>query len=290
MIVIKIQGGLGNQLFQYSFGRLLEVKYKKIVAYDISFYTTSNKYTPRKFLLDKFNTKMRVATEYDVCCVKYPYGVLSKLLTLFKKMVNKYIFKKYKVVYDDKLLPYLEKNDNLYLEGFWQSYLYCFPVMDQLCKELVLRDKKDDELGEYFQKISASDSVAVHIRRGDYLSCGKDLQVLDKDYYKRAVKFLETKVDKPNYFIFSDDISWVKDEMADLFNGAVYITGNFLKDYEELMLMASCKHDIIANSSFSWWGAVLNNAKDKIVISPKDWKNIHFKADDNLCPKDWIRV
>lgn len=290
MIIIKVQGGLGNQLFQYAFGRLLEVKYGKTVAYDVSFYTVPNAYTVRYFHLNRFHVVMRIATDDEIRYTRYPYGLLSKGISLCKKALNKYITKKYQVAYDEKMLQSLEKKDTAYLEGFWQSYRYCLPIMDKLQQELTLTESICVEAQEYIQKIPAYNSVAVHIRRGDYLNSGKDLQALTEEYYTNAVAYIETKIENPHYFIFSDDIHWVKKTLHHLFKDATYVTGQIFKDYEELALMSLCKHAIIANSTFSWWGAMLNINNTKIVISPKDWKNIHFRGDTNLCPEEWIKI
>lgn len=290
MIIIKVQGGLGNQLFQYSFGRLLEIEYKKEVAYDLSFYNTVNKYTVRKFLLDKFNTKMRIATDEEIKQTKYPYGIFSKIIIICKKALNKFVFKKYQVAYDTQLLPSLEKKSNVYLEGFWQSYVYYNSIIEELRKEITIKENPNEQMNEYIKKINSDNSVSVHIRHGDYLSSGKDLQALPKDYYEKSVNYLESKIIQPKYYIFSDDITWVENSMGNIFQNAVYIKQGMFEDYEEIILMSLCKNNIIANSSFSWWGAMLNITKNNVVITPKDWKNIHFKGNDNLCPKDWIRI
>ena len=290
MIIIKIQGGLGNQLFQYAIGRLLEIKYAKTVAYDTNFYALHNGYTQRLFLLDRFQVRMRIATTEEIKRVKYPFGFFSKGIVLVKKVLNKFIFKNYQVVYDNTFLPSLEKKDSAYLEGFWQSCDYTNQVIVLLRQELVLQEPVRQELEEYIQKVTSRNSVFVHIRRGDYVQGGKDLQTLDVEYYKKAVELIESKVENPVYYIFSDDITWVENSMAFLFNEVIYLKEGVLKDYEELVLMSFCKHGIIANSSFSWWGAMLSGEKKRTIICPKDWKNVHFKKDTHICPKEWIEI
>lgn len=291
MFIIKIEGGLGNQLFQYSLGRLLEIKYNKIVSYDFSSYEEGYKYTPRKFLLDKFNTKLRVATKDEIYKTLYPFGVVSKCVHFFKKVINKFIFKKYHVAFEPTLLSELNKLNTAYLGGYWQSYKYVLPVIEQLGNECTLVDDSSLVTNSNYQLALSTESVAVHIRRGDYVGNSKDLQPLEKTYYENAVKVISEKIENPKFFIFSDDISWVKSNMSDIFDeSTVYIEGRDLKDYEELLLISTCKHSIIANSTFSWWGAMLNKNTHKVIISPKNWKNIHFKDDSDLCPMEWVRA
>lgn len=289
MIIIKIQGGLGNQLLQYSFGKVIEYTFKKKVSYDLSFYQNKNTYTDRVFLLDKFNIVYRVATKEEIALVRYPYGFFSKVDLLFKKIVNKFFLKKYQVTYDEKFFSSLKKKDNLYLEGFWQSYRYCLPIIETLRKEFTLRENFSDVAKIFIDEVKQKNSIAVHIRRGDYLLGGKNLQVLDKEYYKKSVDFLNKNTEKPIYYIFSDDIVWVKEYFSDIFENVVYVSCSSVKDYEELLLMSLCNHIIVANSTFSWWAAILHNKKDSFIICPKDWKNIFVKDLTYVCLDSWKR-
>lgn len=290
MIIIKVQGGLGNQIFQYAFGRLLEIQYKKEVAYDLSFFDNAGTYTVRPFLLDKFKTKMRIASKEEINEVKYPYGVISYLIFFSKKVFNKFFTKKYQIAFDRSLVPSFKNKTTAYCEGYWQSYKYVYPIIIQLKKELILKDNASEKMTRYTKLIkNLSLSVAIHIRRGDYVTTAKDLQVLEKEYYQNALKNIQIKEKGLlSFFIFSDDISWVKNELGDLFHNAVYVEG--LKDYEEMMLISYCNYIITANSTFSWWGAVLSLTENSHIIAPKDWKNIHFKHDNNLCPPEWVRI
>lgn len=290
MIIIKVQGGLGNQLLQYSIGRVLSTLYSKEVAYDISVFEHETKYTTRPYLLDKFIMNMRVATNDEIRRVRYPYGIVSKMTSLCNKLLNKFIFKKYYIGYDEHFLELASKKSGAYFEGYWQSYQYYKNSLEILSDEITLRDtthlrKIKDDIS-----FDIKNSVAVHIRRGDYLKAGVGLEVLTKEYYVKAVAEIEKQVENPTYYIFSDDSDYVKKEMGELFKDVVFVSTLNLTDYEEFSLLKECHHAIIANSTFSWFPSLLRNPEGKVVVAPKDWKNSFLKNDINLCPMEWIRV
>jgi hypothetical protein len=294
MFIIKVQGGIGNQVLQYSFGRMLEILYKKSVAYDLSFFETDTKYTKRPYLLDMFKTNVRVAAKSDIEHVRYPYGMISHALEFMYKVLNKFFFKKYYIGYDEDLLPFLAKKETAYLEGFWQSYVYYAPILEILREEIVLA-KECNEVQELRLSVNRDESVAVHVRRGDYTAAGF---TLEGNYYVQAVDYMNQHLVNPRYYIFSDDVEWVKSAMGNLFGECVYMADVLphgcgdarLRDCEEFMLMSQAKHAIIANSTFSWWAALLSTNSSKIVIRPKDWKNIYLENDVNLCPKEWVVI
>ncbi|MDB5260128.1 MAG: glycosyl transferase family 11 [Candidatus Nomurabacteria bacterium] len=288
MIIIKLQGGLGNQLFQYSFGRFLEIKLNKEVAYDVSFFTQKHKYTKREYVLDKFNTKIKVATPEEITKVKYPFGKLSEFAYLFRKALNKFFIKKYHIGYDEKLVSFLKEKDSVYLEGWWQSYLFYNQILDYIQDEITLK-VPSAELLTLQSEVTTKESVFVHIRRGDYVD-GKELETLSMEYYKKAILLIQEKVPNPYFYIFSDDKEWIKAHGADILGTSSCETPILPYDFEEMVLMSHCKHGIIANSSFSYWGAMLNKSNDKVIIAPQDWKNVFMKDNNTLCPPDWIAL
>ncbi len=290
MIIIKVQGGLGNQLLQYSFGRLLTVLYKKEVAYDLSFFENETKYTKRPYLLDKFATVVRVASREEIEKTKYPYGLFSKAIDFIWRGLNKYFIKKYYVGYTQGLLPMLEKKDNYYIEGFWQSYKYYEKVLETLSEEISLQDTTHLESVTKKINLDSLASVAVHVRRGDYLTAGDSVEVLRIDYYKDAVTHVKRYIENPKFYLFSDDIDWVKKEMGHLFDNAYYVSSEGFSECEEFILIKTCSHAIIANSTFSWFSSLLTNKNTKIVVYPKDWKNSYLQGDSNICPPTWHRV
>ena len=288
MIIIKVQGGLGNQLLQYSIGRVITEKFKKEVAYDLSFYEGNTKYTKRPYLLDCMHTTVRKATPEEIARTRYPNSLFSKVGEKIYRGFNRYIQKKYYIGYVESFFLNLQKNDTAYFEGFWHSYRYYEELLPLLSKEKSVKDP--DKLDVYIESSGLKNrtSVSVHIRRGDLLNSGSGVQVLSKDYYVQAVAHIESKVSTPTYYIFSDDIAWVKEEMGGLFKNAVYPSLAKLTDVEEFMLMKECNHAIIANSTFSWFSTLLTSDHEKIVVYSNDWKNPYLNGDTNICPPEWV--
>jgi len=285
MIIIKLQGGLGNQLFQYAVGKTIEKKYKKEVKYDISSFDNKQKVTPRIYLLGKFKTDIKIADDEEINKIK------GSSKYLIKKALNKFFFRKYHISYEQDFLESIENKNSAYLEGYWQSFHYVEPCIEDLKKEVTLKDDMSFVFKNAVEEVSNVESIAMHIRRGDYLKAGGDLGVLDISYYERANNFVSQKLKNIQYYIFTDDVMWAKENLNFLGTGNItYVSDLGLKDYEELVLMTKCKNAIIANSSFSLWGAMLNQNKDATIICPRDWKNVFLKNDEDLCPKEWVRV
>ena len=291
MIIIKVQGGLGNQLLQYSIGQVIALRYNKEAAYDVRFFESETQYTKRPYLLNFFNTHVRIATEQEIQNVRYPFGNLSEILEKVTRASNKFIFKKYYIGYREDFFAYVAKSDSLYLEGYWQSYQYFEGYLEKLSEDISLKDttqlkKLKDSL--LFREYT---SVAVHVRRSDFLKAGGGVQVLGREYYEKAVKEIGKFVPDPVYCIFSDDVVWVKEHLGDLFTKAVFPSEFKCTDYEEFALMKECDHAIIANSTFSFFSTLLTNSETKIVICPDDWQNIYLKDKEiPVCPRLWKRV
>lgn len=287
MIIIKVQGGLGNQLLQYSIGHAIATLYNKEVAYDLSFFEGETKYTKRPYLLDKFKVDVRKATTLEIEETRYPRGFFSKGYALITRILNKYFFKTYYIGYNKDFFALVSKKQSLYLEGFWQSYKYYEKILEKLSCNISLKDTTVVETFKRDVSFGSTKSVSVHIRRGDYLNKGVHIQVLSQEYYKNAVAIIEKEIETPTYYIFSDDIAWVKEEMGSLFKKVVYVSACGLTDYEEFSIMKECNHAIIANSTFSWFSTLLTNRHNKIVVYSKDWKNSFLNNDNNICPQEW---
>lgn len=259
MIISKIQGGLGNQMFQYAYGKHLSYKYNTEIRFDIRFYEMN--LTPkREFLLDKFpNTFPNTNINVSLIGPLYP-------------------------IVDDFNYKELPKpvGCNYYLDGYWQSEKY-FKVSSDLIRE----DFKPSE--ELLTKLLSTpfidtNTISLHVRRTDYVTSNGYHPVQSIEYYQKAIK---TIGDYDHIFIFSDDIQWCKDNLK--FDNMVFMEG--FTDIEDLYLMSMCKHNVIANSSFSWWGAWLNNNKDKKVIAPSKWFGEKANLNQNdIIPKEWIKI
>jgi len=279
MIIVGLKGGLGNQLFQYVFGRYLSMVNKCKVKFTIIKPAACE--TPRKFRLDNFNTCIKFATEEEVL------GLRKTNIPLFKKIISK-LFKKYNVGYQKISLDLKDT----YMEGFWQTYKYSERIRNMLIPELTLKIPVEVKYQDLVFKICSHNSVSIHIRRGDYISDPKTNKMhstIDIEYYKRAIKIIGEKIPEPAFFIFSDDIEWVKKNLK-ISSPTTFVSNPQMEDFEELILMSKCKNNIIANSSFSWWAAWLNQNPNKVVIAPKKWfNNIKINVDD-LLPSDWIKI
>ncbi|MEK7069688.1 MAG: alpha-1,2-fucosyltransferase [Patescibacteria group bacterium] len=285
MIIIKLNGGLGNQLFQYSLGRSLSIKNNDVFKLDLSDFTKDN---PRSYSLGHFNIVENLAKKEDVA--KFNKKGLSKLFEKIKPYYKKSVIKYKGYDFDQNIL---KLSGNFYLDGYWQSEKYFKDIEGVIRKEITLKEPLVDEHANLINNIKNSNSVSVHIRRGDYATNKKFSAVynlLDEEYYQRTVKFIAEKIKEPKFFIFSDDIKWAKQNLNIPYPKIFVSDNSEIKDYEELTLMSFCKHNIIANSSFSWWGAWLNTNIDKIVLSPDKWFNIGVGNTSDLIPEDWIKL
>lgn len=285
MVIIKLMGGLGNQLFQYAFGKAYGIKNKKIIRFDIDAYSQEGmkKFsTKREYLLDYFNTSEKG---------KFPYSSLkrNKIFSFFLKAFN---FKEIKEMEFGFNELFFEDNGSVVFDGYWQTEKYFSEIEDIIRNEFILKKIFSVKNFEIANDIFRKNSISIHIRRGDYINdknTNKFHGVCPIEYYKKAINYIIKNVKEPHFFIFSDDIEWVKNNMK-IDIKYTYVSNNKLKNYEELILMSYCKHNIIANSSFSWWGAWLNANIEKIVIAPSKWfanENINTR---DIIPQNWIKI
>jgi hypothetical protein len=179
-----------------------------------------------------------------------------------------------------------------YLYGYWQSEKYFQSIKSIIRSDFQFLNALDSRNALLAKEIQNTLSVSVHIRRGDYLSnyrTSKIMHICEPDYYQRAITHLSTQLNKPKFYIFSDDIAWVKDRLS-VPADTKFIEHNIGKEsYRDMQLMSLCKHNITANSSFSWWGAWLNDNPNKLVVMPRKWfvNNIN---DQDLVPDKWVRL
>jgi hypothetical protein len=279
MIIIRLRGGPGNQLFQYSFGRLLSVKNNVEVKY--KFLVNKND-SIREYFLGYLNTEVEIASDEELKKVGYPLGVVSRILELAKTKV----LRSFNIGY----IPRLLKSKSGYMEGYWQSYKYLEPIRSELLREVSLKDNTIKKYG-IISEIENTNSVYVGVRRGDYVSnpkFAKEWITFNIEYYEKALRLIKEKVPSPTLFIFSDDIEWCKINLkTDL---PIIFSDANIPVYDNFMIATKCKHNIIANSSFTFWIAWLNQNPNKIVIAPKKWNNFHQKEYANLLPPEWIKI
>lgn len=287
MVIVKITGGLGNQLFQYATGKALANKLSCELVLDLSFYPTQ---TLRKYELDKFNINARIATDKEIFLAGGGNDFFSK--TLKKLGLTPVVFPKY--VKELESIKYVEKVDlcqsGTYLDGYWQNPLYFSQNKVELTREFLPRAPLSPSALAWKDHISqASNSVSLHVRRGDYVENAHTNNVhgtCSLEYYQHAIEKIRSEVHNPVFFVFSDDIEWCKVNLSSL--AEVEFVDNTTSAIDDLMLMRHCKHSIIANSTFSWWGAWLK--LDGLVIAPINWFSDSSRSTQSLFPISWLKV
>lgn len=291
MIISKISHGLGNQLFQYAIARKMALDRKASLYLDLRYFEhTYATDTHRSFRLNHFNVKYHRFEQSPVLVY------LSKLTKLFPERSFSPFFKLVREGNDGFNREALQQEAwFLYLSGFWQSEKYFKDIQEVLQKELTLKTAPSvlcESYRSYIQKEETS--VSLHIRRGDYVNNAQfkdQFGFLGLDYYKEAIALFQKEDADVRFFVFSDDLEWVKENLNFEPNLTFVECSGENIDIEELMLMRACQHHIIANSSFSWWGAWLNENKNKKVVAPKKWfNNLPGLNTDDLIPEDWIRL
>lgn len=290
MKIVKILGGLGNQMFQYAFYLALKERYPNEEIYiDTSCfrnYPLHNGYE----LAEIFDIDAKEANFYDKLKIAYPYQ------NYHIWQIGKYILPKRKTMYMERKEG---GYDNLafqvtrscYYDGYWQDEQYFKDIKDKIIQ--VFTPKKISSINEnLISNIANKTSLSIHVRRGDYIGNSFYDGICTLAYYEKAIKKILDSINIDFVCIFSNDIDWCKQTLAPLLKqieDVVYVNWNKGQDsYQDIFLMSACKHNIVANSSFSWWGAWLNQNKDKIVICPSKWNNItnsQFQP-----PKEWIKI
>ena len=280
MIIIKIKGGLGNQLFQYAVGKAVALHHKLPLKLDLTIFKT---YKLHRYLLDQFAIQADTATEDEIIKLKGGNNVLFSALRKAGLVKRKSYFKEKRSSYFDVSVF---KNKPVYLDGYWQNELYFSDIRELLLKELSPNSSMNDLGCAYLDSIKKSNSVSLHVRRGDYLNL-KNINVLDVDYYMKAVNYIRKIIEKPTFYIFSDDLEWCKNSLGFLDN-CIFVDRT-KTEIDDLKLMSLCQHNIIANSSFSWWGAWLNQNCKKTVIAPEDWL-LNDPGSSNVILSDWVKL
>jgi hypothetical protein len=291
MIIVKLKGGLGNQMFQYAMGRALAHRNEVSLKLDISSYRVDSK---RNYHLGFFNIIEEFASKQDIQHLTCPCNnllalIFSRIRMRFTPYRLRSLLKERTFSFDPAIL---NATGNVVLDGYWQSERYFKGISGIIRNEFTIKDDLSNNNKRFFCEIKASNSVSLHIRRGDYVTNAESSRMhgaLSLNYYLEAIKYISERVTCPHFFVFSDDNPWVTQNLR-IESPCTFIEHNGPeKDYEDLWLMSHCHHHIIANSTFSWWGGWLNCYPGKIVIAPKRWFNIDIDTRD-LIPEDWIRL
>lgn len=288
-ITTQIQGGLGNQLFQYATGKALGNRLKGQLLLDIDWYSHGwEDVTPRYFLLPALNLHYQIApTNRTPKASKRWYRIAQQFLPL-----SPYILKDRPFCFDQNLntfKPYARQD--IYLMGYWQSFRYFQSIRQELILEITPNFPLSTHYQNYLEKIEGTSSAMVHIRRGDYVHLPAAAKVhgfLGLDYYQKGMDLLLASDPRIQFFVFSDDLDWAKANLPHQ-DKITFIHGteDITAPVQELFLMTKCKKHLIANSSLSWWGAWLSASENPQVIAPQRWTNDTDKSWGDLLPQQW---
>lgn len=300
MIRLNLMAGMGNQMFEYACARALALEYGEKLIVNPYFMTLAGFGAGRKKYYNNVLEKLNIPKEVSfmsrfqgymkgipdiaefVWLRKYKHGQMLHGESSFHRMNQK------GKMYTDDCFTYYEcrKSDkrNKKIIGYYQSEKYFDKYKDVIRRELKVMKEPSEQNRQMIEEITSCNAICVHIRRGDYVSNSKNaaLVVCDEAYYQNAMKYMKKHVSNPVFYVFSDsndEIEWIKQNYQLGDYNVRYVTLNN-PDYEELRLMYHCKHFIIANSTFSWWGAYLSDTKDKIVIAPNVWNKEYNKQVD----------
>ncbi|MBF0502001.1 MAG: alpha-1,2-fucosyltransferase [Candidatus Riflebacteria bacterium] len=290
MIIVHLMGGLGNQMFQYAKGRRIAKLNNVQLKLDTGWFTSS---ADRAYGLNHFCIDAKIASGRDIEKFFPKRWTLRHIIRIFER--RRPYFKK--AVVFEQACPFDPNTDkigiNSYLIGYWQSQKNFAAIEREIRQDFKLAHPLD-RFHEYFaSEISRVNSVSMHIRRGDYVSNPMTSSVhgvCSLEYYRSAQAIIADRVKNPVFFVFSDDPEWVQDNLYSAFPFTVVADPTTPgSEAQDLCLMALCKHNIIANSSFSWWGAWLNQNPGKVVIAPAKWfKSSDFDSRD-IIPESWIK-
>lgn len=288
MIFTRLIGGLGNQMFQYAAGKSLANANACRLKLDISGF--GNYKLHNGYELNHFNIDADIALEEEI-----------RKLVNGESRLARYIYKKLRIW---KNTHYLEQGfafdpriteikHSVYLDGYWQSYRYFESIEQELKHEFTPKKPLSGLNIKIAEQIADVNSVSIHIRRGDYVNSQTTSKVhgfLGVNFYKESIGIICSRLPNPYFFVFSDDIVWARENLG-LTNNVTFVDHNQGVDsYEDMRLMSLCRHHIIANSSFSWWGAWLGHNARKIVLYPDRWFTTNERDTSTLCPPSWESV
>lgn len=298
MFIVRFWGGLGNQIFQYAFMRRLEIEYPEAEVYaDLTDYRRIKFH--HGFELEKaFGIKVREAKDDDIARIGGRYVYRGYIYDIFHRVLQKFgkrhvdipttMFSVVSQSYEFALtkLAEIRANQDVYFEGFWQRPEFFAPVAEIIKDECRFRYHSRPELETMKFNIESSNSVAVHIRRGDYI--GSSFDVVGLDYYNKSIAYMsDMAADREplKFFFFSDEPSYVREKFDHIPNKVIVDINHGVNSYVDMLLMSKCRHNIIAYSSFSYWGAYFNEHKGKIVIAPQAGIR---RSNQRLVNDDWI--
>lgn len=285
MITTRILGGLGNQFFQYAIGRRLALAEGSTLRLDVSSFKTYF----RSYLLNRFTIQAELLSETEAAsCQRFrqrssPAYWFERFKPMTKRRYREERPADYFHYKPEYLAPIAKP---LYLAGYWQHAEYLEPIREQLLTELsLLPEYAIPAAHPLLQKLTQTEIAAVHFRRGDYAKTMHG--ILDQSYYVNALKELLKQKPKIELYVFSNDIDWVKEQVAFEVPVTYVSEEHGLEDYQEFDLMRRCQHQIIANSTYSWWAAWLNQYPEKLLFAPKRWLQASEQDASAIIPPTW---
>lgn len=288
MIIVRLMGGLGNQMFQYALARHIAIKNDTEVLFDLTSFSSD---VNRKYSLGVFNIKANIAEIEQIESFNEAKKYKKNWMKIKNILCGEYIpkIREKKFTFDKNIL---EKGNNIYLSGLWQSEKYFNDIFNIIQDDFQVKTPMNDVNLKVADEIRKEpNSVSIHIRRGDYLENDNNyIGLCTLNYYYQAIEVLQSKMQDLNLFIFSDDIKWAKENFVSQ-HSIRFINHNLEENaYEDMRLMSLCQHNIIANSTFSWWGAWLNDNPRKISIAPKRWFKSNKLDYKDIVPETWIKI
>lgn len=283
MITVRLQGGMGNQMFQYACGRALAMRNNTSVQLDTTYLldrTPRKHFTFREYDLDVFNVQAEVVSRKKYFWHIVLHRIKNKLLK--PRGVERYF------EFDPSVSSL---GPTATLEGYWQSPRYFSEIQDTIRKDFTLKDPLSGPSRILLEEIKDTASVGMHVRRGDYVGNAYHDIGIDQSYYEEGLRYIANKQAVQKVYVFSDDIEWCREHL-NLPSETVFVGPEYAgkKGEEHMMLMSACKHFVIPNSSFSWWAAWLSKNENKIVIVPKKWFNNDTINTNDLIPQGWVRL
>jgi len=282
MIIARLQGGLGNQMFQYAAAKSLASHHK--VPFKLEAITSLNKDRKRELSLSAFDAPFSIASPHEV--KKFiPIPKLYRHIPAIFRAMTKNIYAEKHFHFDP---AFFELGSEIFIDGFWQSPKYFEKIQEEIRRDFVIKKEFITHLSNKISELHAVNSIGVHIRRGDLLNpkTAAFHGVLPREYYYKGIELLSKEMQDPFFYFFSDDVEWVRSNI-DLPNRSEIIS---LSSIEDFYLLSNCRNNIIANSSFSWWAGWLNANSRKTVVAPKHWFAVTSINTSDLIPPNWIRI
>lgn len=288
-LIVTFKGGLGNQMFQYALYKKLESMGRNVIA-DLSWFKQYNK----EFLLTRvFPRAVLKSEEAKEAIEGYKEaeanrGVICKKIHKVYPLGRYYMYEKEDTVFQPEVLKYKRG----VLDGYWQTSKYWNDIRDVIKHDFSFLEVQDENVLNLIEIIESSNTVSVHIRRGDYLLPENQAlfgNICTLEYYQKAIAYMKNKFSNIKIMFFTNDPEWVKEQFK--LENAVYANdyiNSEMPDWYDMYLMSKCNHHIIANSTFSWWGAYLNSKKDKTVIAPSKWLN--GNRIEEIYEDNWIKI